>query len=204
MTAESWAPLWPLDPAVIFLNHGSFGACPTEVLRHQAALRAEMEAEPVRFLSRELDERLDIAREALAVFVGADADDLAFVVNATSGVNAVLRSLVFSSGDELLTTDHAYNACKNTLAFVAERAGARLVVATVPFPVASPVAVVDAVMAQVTPRTKVALIDHVTSPTGLVLPLERLIAELTARGVDVLVDGAHAPGMVQEIGRAHV
>ncbi len=190
------AELWPLERGVIFLNHGSFGACPAEVLRHQAALRAEMEAEPVRFLSRELDDRLDAARRALAAFVGADPDDLAFVVNATSGVNAVLRSLAFRPGDELLTTDHAYNACKNTLDFVAGRAGARVVVARVPFPVASPAEVVDAVMARVTPGTRLALLDHVTSPTALVLPIERLIADLAGRGVEVMVDGAHAPGMV--------
>src|SRR2546426_7385067 len=108
---------WPLDPGVIFLNHGSFGACPAEVLRHQAALRAEMEAEPVRFLSRELDGRLDAARARLAAFVGADPADLAFVVNATSGVNAVLRSAVLAPGDELVTTDHAYKACQNALEF---------------------------------------------------------------------------------------
>ena len=194
--AENRADLWPLDPGVAFLNHGSFGACPTEVLRHQAALRAEMEAEPVRFLSRELEDRLDIARQALAAFVGADRDDLAFVANATGGVNAVLRSLVFSAGDELLTTDHTYNACKNTLDFVAGRAGARVVVATVPFPVGSQVEVLDAVLARVTPRTRLALLDHITSPTALVLPIERLIAELAGRSVEVLVDGAHAPGMV--------
>src|SRR6185436_2465629 len=110
---------------ISFLNHGSFGACPTEVLRHQAALRAELEAEPVRFLSRELDDRLDVARSALAAFVGADPDDLAFVTNATSGVNAVVRSLALAEGDELLTTNHAYGACKNALDFVAARAGAR-------------------------------------------------------------------------------
>ena len=190
------AELWPLERGVIFLNHGSFGACPAEVLRHQAALRAEMEAEPVRFLSRELDDRLDAARRALAAFVGADPDDLAFVVNATSGVNAVLRSLAFRPGDELLTTDHAYNACRNTLDFVAGRAGARVVVARVPFPIASPAEVVDAVMARVTPGTRLALLDHVTSPTALVLPIERLIADLAGRGVEVMVDGAHAPGMV--------
>ena len=113
--ANHWAALWPLDRGVIFLNHGSFGACPSDVLHHQAALRDEMEAEPVRFLSRDLDDRLDPARQALAAFVGADAEDLAFVVNATSGVNAVVRSLALSAGDELLTTDHAYNACKNAL-----------------------------------------------------------------------------------------
>src|ERR1700758_3870022 len=117
MTAaeSALAARWPLDPNVAFLNHGSFGACPREVLAHQAALRAEMEAEPVRFLSREVDERLDVARAALADFLGADADDLAFVTNATSGVNAVVRSLTFAAGDELLTTDHAYNACRNAL-----------------------------------------------------------------------------------------
>ena len=196
MIAQDRAELWPLERGVIFLNHGSFGACPAEVLRHQAALRAEMEAEPVRFLSRELDDRLDAARRALAAFVGADPDDLAFVVNATSGVNAVLRSLAFRPGDELLTTDHAYNACRNTLDFVAGRAGARVVVARVPFPIASPAEVVDAVMARVTPGTRLALLDHVTSPTALVLPIGRLIADLAGRGVEVMVDGAHAPGMV--------
>jgi isopenicillin-N epimerase len=190
------AHLWPLDPSTIFLNHGSFGACPTEVLRHQAALRAEMEANPVRFLVRELDERLEAARGALAGFVGAEGDDLAFVVNATSGVNAVLRSLDFAPGDELLTTDHAYNACRNALDFVARRAGVTVVVATLPFPVPSAAAVVEAVMAKVTARTRLALIDHVTSATALVLPIERLVAALGARGVDVMVDGAHAPGMV--------
>jgi isopenicillin-N epimerase len=190
------AGLWALDPKVVFLNHGSFGACPHEVLAHQAALRSEMEAEPVRFLSREIDERLDAARAALAAFLGADADDLAFVTNATSGVNAVVRSLAFAAGDELLTTDHAYNACRNALDFAAARSGARVVVAAVPFPVASPEPVLEAVLARVTPRTRLALLDHVTSPTGLVLPIERLIAALAARDVDVLVDGAHAPGMV--------
>jgi isopenicillin-N epimerase len=195
-TAGNPARLWPLDPAVVFLNHGSFGACPTEVLGYQAALRAEMEAEPVRFLSRELDGRLATARHVLADFVGADPDDLAFVGNATSGVNAVLRSLDLEQGDELLVTDHAYNACRNALDFVAGRAGARVVVAALPFPVDSPGAAVEAVLAKVTPRTRLALLDHVTSPTGLVLPIAALVGELAGRGVDTLVDGAHAPGML--------
>jgi isopenicillin-N epimerase len=193
---EGFAGLWPLERGVAFLNHGSYGACPREVLDHQAALRAEMEAEPVRFLGRDLDGRLDAAREAVAAFVGADADDLAFITNATSGVNAVLRSLSLSSADELLTTDHAYAACRNTLDFVAGRSGAQVTVAVLPWPVASPEPIVDAVMAKVTPRTRLALLDHITSPTGFILPIERLIMELARRGVETLVDGAHAPGMV--------
>jgi isopenicillin-N epimerase len=193
---NGWAALWPLDPAVAFLNHGSYGACPAEILRHQAALRDLMEAEPVRFLGREVDDRLDVARAGLAAFVGADPDDLAFVANATGGVNAVLRSLRLAPGDELLTTDHAYQACRNTLDFVAERSGARVVAVTLPFPVAAPEAIVDAVLAGATPRTRLALLDHITSPTALVLPIERLVAALAARGIETLVDGAHAPGMV--------
>lgn len=196
MLGQDLAARWALDPHVTFLNHGSFGACPSAVLRHQAALRAEMEAEPVRFLSREIDDRLAVARAALGAFVGADPDDLAFVANATGGVNAVLRSLSLAPGDELLTTDHAYGACRNTLEFVADRAGARVVVAALPFPVGSPDEIVEAVTARVTERTRLALLDHVTSPTALVLPVARLAAALGARGVDVLVDGAHAPGMV--------
>jgi len=190
------ADRWPLERGLAFLNHGSFGACPAEVLEYQSGLRAEMEAEPVRFLSRELDDRLDAARTALAAFLGAAPEDLAFVTNATSGVNAVLRSLALAPGDELLTTDHAYRACWNTLEFVAERASAQVVIAPIPFPLASPEDVATALMSRVTPRTRLALLDHVTSPTALILPIERLIAELGRRGIDVLVDGAHAPGML--------
>jgi isopenicillin-N epimerase len=203
--SDGLAALWPLDRSIAFLNHGSFGACPAEVLRHQAALRAEMEAEPVRFLSRELDVRLDAARAALAAYVGAETDDVAFVTNATGGVNAILRSLDFATGDEFLTTDHAYGACRNTLDYVAGRTGARVVVATIPFPVRSPDEIVDVVLAKATSRTRLALLDHVTSPTALILPIERLAAELGRRGVETLVDGAHAPGMVPlDLGRLGV
>jgi isopenicillin-N epimerase len=193
---ESGASPWLLDPAITFLNHGSFGSCPRPILDEQLRLREQLEREPVRFMVRELEPLLDEARRALGDFVGAQPDDLAFVPNATAGVNAVLRSLELRAGDELLTTDHAYNACKNALDFVAERSGARVVVAAVPFPLASPDEVVDALLARVTARTRLALIDHVTSPTGLVLPAATLVEELQRRGVDVLVDGAHGPGMV--------
>ncbi len=193
---SDWSRLWPLDPGVTFLNHGSFGACPRVVLEAQARLRERMEAEPVRFLYRELEGGLDATRAELGAFLGADPDDLAFVPNATTGVNTVLRSLELGPSDEILTTDHAYNACRNALAWASTRLGVRIAVARVPFPVGGPGEVLDAVLASVTRRTRLALVDHVTSPTGLVFPIDRLVAELAARGVDTLVDGAHAPGMV--------
>jgi isopenicillin-N epimerase len=198
---------WPLDPGVTFLNHGSFGACPRAVLEAQRRLTEELEAEPVRFLSRELEGRLDAARAALAAFVSADPDDLAFVPNATAGVNTVLRSLAFTPGDEILVTDHGYNACRNAVEAVAGRSGAKPVLAGVPFPLDGPDRVLEAVLARVSPRTRLALLDHVTSPTGIIFPIGRLVAELAGRGIDTLVDGAHAPGMVPldvgEIGAAY-
>ncbi len=190
------ARFWTLDPAVTFLNHGSFGACPRPVLEAQQRLRERLERQPVQFLVRDLEALLDDARRALAAFLGAEPEGLVFVPNATTAVNAVLRSLALAPGDQLLVTEHAYNACRNALDFVAAAARAEVVVVPVPFPLASADAVVEAVLARATPRTRLALLDHVTSPTGLVLPIERLVRELAARGVDTLVDGAHAPGML--------
>ncbi len=188
---------WTLDRDVVFLNHGSFGACPRVIQEKQTAWRTRLERQPILFLGREIEPLLDVARAEVAEFLGAEAEDLAFVQNATAGVNAVLRSLHFKPGDEILVTNHGYNACTNAARWVAERAGAKVVVAEVPYPVPSFDAVVDAVLAAVTPRTKLALLDHVTSQTALILPIYRLVAELQGkRGIDVLVDGAHAPGMI--------
>jgi isopenicillin-N epimerase len=191
-----FADHWDLDPEVVYLNHGSFGACPRAVLAVQQELRAAMERQAVRFVHRELESRLAMARAALAALLGSAADDLAFVPNATTGVNTVLRSLRFAPGDELLTIDHTYNACRNVLDFVAAQHGAKVVVAPIPFPIDGPDLVVERVLGAVTTRTRLLLIDHVTSPTGLVLPVERLVPALHARGIDTLVDGAHAPGML--------
>jgi isopenicillin-N epimerase len=190
----------------VFLNHGSFGACPRAVLEAQAELRARMEREPVRFMLRELEPALDAAREALGEFVGAAADDLAFVRNTTAAVSTVLASLTIAHragesaligpGDELLTTDHAYGACRNALDRAAARVGARVTVARLPLPLRDAAQVRDAVLAAVTVRTRFALIDHVTSPTALILPVSEIARALEARGVTTMIDGAHAPGMV--------
>ncbi len=187
---------WRLDPEVTFLNHGSFGACPVEVLAYQQRLRDRLETEPVRFFLREYQELLDCARVELAAFLGADPARLAFVPNATAGVNTVLRSLELAPGDEILVTDHEYPACRNAVDRVAADAGARVVLAPVPFPLDDAGRAAEAVLGRVGPRTRLVLVDHVTSQTGLVLPVESILAGLAGRGVPVLVDGAHAPGML--------
>jgi len=185
---------WLLDPAITFLNHGSFGAAPKAVLAKQNELRTQLEREPVRFMVRELEPLLDDARATLAKFVSADPAAIAFVPNATAGVNAVLRSLDLDRHDELLVTTHEYNASRNALEYVAGLAGAKVVAVDVPFPIRSSDEIVDRVLAAVTERTRLLLIDHVTSQTGLVLPIQLLVKRLAERGVDALVDGAHAPG----------
>ncbi len=190
------AKRWLLDPEIVFLNHGSFGACPIRVLEAQSELRARIEAEPVRFFIRELPDLLDAARSNLAAFLKTDPDGLAFVNNATTGVNTALAAIPMQNGDEILVTDHGYPACRNAAEVMARRTGSRLVEVPLAFPLTSPDEVIETVIGGLSPRTRVAIIDHVTSPTGLVFPIEELVAELEHRSVTVIVDGAHAPGML--------
>lgn len=196
LQSSDFQQFWSLDPSVTFLNHGSYGACPLPVRRAQQRFREQLERQPLRFFMREFEALLDASRRSLAAFVGAQADELVFVPNATTGVNAVLRSLSFNSGDELLTTNQEYNACRNALDFIASRTGATVVIATIPFPLESSDQVIEAVIERVSAKTRLALLDHVTSKTALIFPIQPLVNELTARGVDTLVDGAHAPGML--------
>ncbi len=198
---------WTLDPHITFLNHGSFGATPRVVLEKQNEFRAQMEREPVRFFVRELEPLLDDARRTLAGFIGADAEGVAFVPNATAGVNAVLRSLDLDKFDELLVTSQEYNASRNALDYVAGIAGAKVTVVDIPFPIESPDVAVERILAQVTERTRLLVVDHITSQTALIFPVERIVRELAARGIDTLIDGAHAPGFlpldVRAIGAAY-
>ena len=187
---------WRFAPGLIYLTHGTFGACPVSVLDAQRAMIDELEADPIQILYREFETRRDVARYAVAEFLHADPEGLVVVPNATTGVSTVLRSLRLRPGDELLTTDHEYNAVLNALALVAEDARARVVQARIPLPIRHPEEVVEALIAKVTPRTRLAVVSHVTSPTGLVFPIETIVRELDRLGVDTLVDAAHAPGQV--------
>ena len=187
---------WLLDPSVTYLNHGSFGATPKVVLAKQDEFRRRMEQEPVRFLIRELEPLLDDVRRTLGTFIGAPPDNLAFVPNATAGVNAVLSSLTFSADDELVVTNHEYNACRNALEFIASRSGARVNVVDIPFPVGSPDEIFDSVMSAATGRTRLLLIDHITSQTALIMPVARIVTAMNVRGIDTLIDGAHAAGHI--------
>lgn len=187
---------WSLDPDVHYLNHGSFGATPREILSLQAVLRSEMEREPVQFLWRHLPKRLEEARHALAGFLQAKAADVAFVPNATSAVNAVLRSRNWQMGDEILITDHTYNACRNVINHVATQHDLALRVTTIPFPTTDADQVLDSLKSALTTKTRFALIDHVTSPTALVFPIKEIVDELHTKDIDVFVDGAHGPGML--------
>lgn len=193
---SSLAVHWTLDPSRVFLNHGSFGATPRVVLEAQSRVRAELEGEPVRFYVERHWELMARARGALAAFVRCDPAGLALVPNASIGVATVLANVRLGPGDEVLMNAHEYPACQNSVRRAAARAGATVTLADVPFPISDPAQVVEAYLAKVTPRTRLAMVSHVTSPSGLVLPVERLVPALQDAGVDVLVDGAHAPGMI--------
>ena len=198
---------WQLDKQCVFLNHGSFGATPIAILDEQRKWQDLLEAEPVRFYEDLAMEFMRDSRRSLASMLQCDADDLALIENATSGVNTVLRSLVFDKGDEILVPDHAYQACRNTIDFVAERWGVKVVTVNIPFPIEGPTVAFDAIMAGVTPRTVLAMIDTVTSPTGLLMPFERLVQALEEKGVAVMLDAAHGIGMVplalEELGASY-
>jgi isopenicillin-N epimerase len=187
---------WGLDANCVFLNHGSFGATPIAIREEQRKWQDLLEDEPVRFYENLAMGFMENTRMSLAKMLQCNAEDLALVENATTGVNTVLRSLVFNEGDEILVPDHAYQACRNAIDFVAKRWGAKVVTVNIPFPIEGPHIALDAVMAGVSERTVLAMIDTVTSPTGLLMPFEQLVQQLEAKGVAVLLDAAHGIGMI--------
>ena len=185
-----------IRPDIAFLNHGSFGACPQPVFERYQAWQRELEREPVDFVDRRLPVLLDGARATLAEYVGCSANDLAFVQNATTGVNLAARSLPLGPDDEVLATDLEYGACDLAWEWVCRRAGAHYVRAPIPLPLREPGAVVDALFAHASEHTRAVSVSHVTSTTGLVLPLEEIVARARALDLVTIVDGAHAPAQV--------
>jgi len=179
---DSLRHLFLLRPGVVFLNHGSFGACPRPVFEAYQAWQLELERNPVEFMQRRATALLREARECLARFVGADADDLVYVTNATTAVNTVARSLALAPGDEVLATDHEYGAMNRTWELVCQKRGARYINRTVPLPIVSAEQVVDAVWSGVTDRTRVLFLSHITSSTALILPVGELIRRAREAG----------------------
>lgn len=188
--------LFLLDPDVVFLNHGSFGATPRPVFEVCQDWQRRLERQPVQFFQSELMGHLHRARQALGEYVHAPADDLGFIPNATFGVNLVARSLAFGPGDEILTTDHEYGACDNIWDFMSRKSGASLVRQPIPLPASSAEDILEQFWRGVTPRTRLVFISHITSPTALRMPVEAICRRSREAGILTLIDGAHAPGQI--------
>lgn len=190
------AALWQLDPSLVFLNHGSYGAVLRTVLSAQSEYRDRFERDPVRFLKVDLEGLMDGVREHVAGFMNCRAADLAPFRNATDALCTIIANTRFEPGDELLITDHEYQSVHNELERLAARAGVRVVKAAIPFPIQSPEQVVERVLACITPRTKLGLISHITSASSLIFPVKPIVDEFNRRGIDIIVDGAHSPGQI--------
>lgn len=187
---------WQLEAGVAYLNHGSFGPSPLRVQAARSYWQTQLEREPMDFFVRRLGALLRAAREALGRYVGAAADDLVLIDNATVGMNIVAASFPLAPGDEVLLNDHEYGAVLRIWGRACESAGAKLRVCTLPYPIESPDQVIDALLAAATQRTRLIVVSHVTSPTALIFPVEALIRAAHARGIAVAVDGPHAVGML--------
>jgi isopenicillin-N epimerase len=185
-----------LDPQVIYLNHGSFGATPRHVFESYQRWQREIENQPTLLLGRRATELMEHSRQDLAAFLGTSSRNLAYVMNTTTGINIIARSLSLSRGDEVLATDHEYGALDRTWQYLAQKNGFRYINQAIPLPVTTSGAFVDAFWAGVTPRTRVIFISHITSPTALIFPVEEICRRARQSGIITVVDGAHAPGQI--------
>jgi isopenicillin-N epimerase len=199
MKLPNYSPLathWHLRKDIVFISHGTFGACPIPVLQKQQELIIQMEQQPLQFLAHELEGRLYDVKECLSAFIGTTPNNIVLQPNATTGVNTVLQSIKLNEGDEILTTNHVYGACLNALNHKAKNEKLNIVIANIAYPIIDEDAIIGAIVEKVTNRTKLALIDHITSASGIIFPIEKITQILQEKGVDVLVDGAHAPGQL--------
>ncbi len=196
-----------LDPKVTYLNHGTVGVAPKRVLAVQQQLRDEMEREPSKFILREYcglsgtstlsKSRVRTAADAVGLFVGARGEDIVFVENATVGNMAVIRSLPIAEGEEILITDHEYGSTAIIAKVVAQERGATVVVAKLPYPQITPDSAFETIVSKMTSRTKLLVVNHVSSESAMRLPIERLALECKKRGMFIHIDAAHAIGLVE-------
>lgn len=188
--------LFMLDPSIVFLNHGSFGATPRAVFEAYQKWQRELERQPVEFLGRRFNDLMRDARAALADYLHTDKSNLTYVTNATVGVNIVARSLKLSTGDEVLSTDHEYGAMDRTWRFVCQKTGARYINQRLPRPLESREQLIEALWSAVTDRTRAIFLSHITAPTALIFPIEEICQRARAAGILTVIDGAHAPGQI--------
>ena len=193
---NSLASEFLLDPEVVFLNHGSFGACPRQVFETYQRWQRLLEYQPVKFLSRDYLDHMRSARGQLASFVGADPSDLAYIPNATFGVNVVARSLELKEGDQVLLTNHEYGACENVWRFLSTKLGFQLLRVEIPLPLPSQENIVEMIWKEVKPRTKIIFLSQITSPTAGQLPAAQICTRAREVGILTMVDGAHVPGQL--------
>ncbi|HET8707129.1 MAG TPA: aminotransferase class V-fold PLP-dependent enzyme, partial [Pseudomonadales bacterium] len=185
-----------MDPHVIYLNHGSFGATPRPVFEEYQKWQRELEYQPTLFLGRRAGDLLEQSREILAAFLGTASQNLAYVTNATTGLNIVARSLALGPGDEVLATDHEYGALDRTWKFLAQKQGFKYINHPIPLPVSTPDAFIETFWAGVTPQTRVIFLSHITSPTALIFPIQEICRRAHNEGIITVIDGAHAPGQI--------
>lgn len=186
-----------IDPNIIFLNHGSFGATPLPVLKVYQDWQIKLERQPVQFILHEMFNELEHARENLGTYLNANAEDLVFIPNVTFGINIIARSLPLNQGDEILSTDHEYGACENIWEFLAQKNGSVFVKQPIPLPLSSPEDIANSFLQGITPKTKIIFISHITSPTAVQMPVDIICEKARKEGIITIIDGSHAPGQIQ-------
>lgn len=193
---KGYLELFGIEKGFVALNHGSFGACPVEIINYQFELVRKMESLTTRFFTRIIKPLMKESMESLSSFVNAPAKDMVFVRNATTAANAVINSIPFEKGDEIVTTNLIYGSCRNALDHAAKTKGAVVKKALIPFPVRSENKIAESILGLITKKTKLIFIDHVTSETAMILPVKKICDEANRLGIDIFIDGAHAPGMI--------
>ena len=195
-TSKSLRPQFLLDPDIVFLNHGSFGACPKPVFDEYQEWQRKLETRPVKFQAEEVFTHLENSRRALGEYINCDKDDLVYFPNPTHAVSNLIPCLNLNERDEVLTTDQEYGACDRAWVYYAEKSGFKYIKSEIPLPITSVEEFCQSFWAKATSRTRYVFVSHITSPTALIFPIEKIVKEAKARGIKTIIDGAHVPGHI--------